>query len=122
MWGVCLCLLYCPVKPVNGESLVCPVQKFYVQFVVPLLIVGCKLGFYFLLSALTFLLSADLCQKVDDVISLKLTDYDVEWKHLYVASFTVDMVNCYVRRLLSISIPLSHLLCFPDLPLYATLQ
>ena len=56
------------------------------------------------------------------MVSLKFADYDVEWNHLYVASFTIDMVNRYVRKLLSVGIPLSHPLCFPDLPLYATLQ
>ena len=76
----------------------------------------------FLLSALTFLLPDDLCWKVGDVVLPKLADCDVEWKHLYVASFTIDMVNRYVRKLLSVGIPLSHPLCFPDLPLYATLQ
>ena len=122
MWGVCLCLLYCPVKLVNGESLVHPVQKFYVQFVVPLLLVEYMLSFEFLLSALTFLLPDDLCQKVGDVVWLKLADYDVEWKHLYVVSFTIDIMNYYARKLLSIGMPLSHPLCFPDLPLDATLQ
>ena len=56
------------------------------------------------------------------MVLLKLADYDVEWKHLYVASFTIDMVNCYARKLLSVGIPLSHALCFPDLLLYVTLQ
>ena len=43
--GVCLCQLYCLLKPVNGESLVCQVQMFYVLFVVLLLLVGCTLSF-----------------------------------------------------------------------------
>ena len=77
---------------------------------------------WLLIFALTFLLPADLCQKIGDVVSPKLADYDVEWKHLYVASFTIDIMNRYTRKLLSIGIPLSHPLCFPDLPLYATLQ
>ena len=64
----------------------------------------------------------DLCQKVDDVVLLRLVDYGIEWKHLYVASFTIDMVNRYVKELLSVGIPLSHPLCFLDLPLYVTLQ
>ena len=32
------------------------------------------------------------------------------------------MVNRYVKKLLSVCIPLSHTLCFLNLPLYATLQ
>ena len=31
-------------------------------------------------------------------------------------------MSCYARKLLSVGIPLSHTLCFLNLPLYATLQ
>ena len=51
---------------------------------------------------------------------LKLADYGIEWKHLYVASLTIDMVNHCTKKLLSIRIPLSHMLCFLNLSLYAT--
>ena len=71
---------------------------------------------------LNFSLVADFCQKVGVLVLLKLADYDIEWKHLYVASFTIDIMNHYMRKLLSVCIPLSHLLCFSDLLLYATLQ
>ena len=71
---------------------------------------------------LVFLLLVDLYQKVDDVAWLKLADYGVEWKHLYVASLTIDMVNWCTRKLLSVCIPLSHTLCFLNLSLYVNLQ
>ena len=124
MWEVNLNLnlLYHPLKPVNGESLVYLVGMFDVQFVVPLLLVECMLGFKFSLFALAFLLLVDLCQKVGDMALLRLADYGIEWKHLYVASLTIDMVNHCARKLLSVGIPLSHTLCFLNLLLYATLQ
>ena len=66
----------------------------------------------------------DLCLKVDIMVSPKLAGYDIQWKHLYVglAYFTINIMNHYTRKLLSIGIPLSHPLCFADLPLYAALQ
>ena len=50
-----------------------------------------------LLSALTFLLPADLFLKVGVAVSPKLADYDTEWKHLYVGLVysTIDMMNHY---------------------------
>ena len=49
----------------------------------------------FLLSALTFLWLTDLFLKVGVLVLLKFADYDIEWRHLYVASFTIDMMNHY---------------------------
>ena len=40
---------------------------------------------------LSFLLLAGLFLKVGVSVSLKLADYDIEWKHLHVESFTIDM-------------------------------
>ena len=101
---------------------VCLVGMFDVQFVVPLLLVECTLGFKFSLFALVFLLLVDLNQKVGDVAWLELADYGVEWKHLYVASLTIDMMNHCTRKLMSVCVPLSHTLCFLNLLLYVTLQ
>ena len=100
----------------------CLVGMFYVRFVMPLLQVECTLGFQFSLFAVVFLLLVDLYWKVGDVAWLKLADYGTEWKHLYVASLTIDMANHCTKKLLSIRIPLSHMLCFLNLLLYATLQ
>ena len=70
---------------------------FDVQFVIISLLIGYMHGFQFLLSALTFLLPADLFPKVGVTVSPKLADYDAEWKHLHVglAYFTIDMMNHY---------------------------
>ena len=80
-----------------------------------------------MLSALTFLLPADLFLKVGVKVSPKLADYDTEWKHLYVglAYFTIDMMYMmkhYTLKLLSVGIPLSHPLGLFDFLLYTTLQ
>ena len=97
---------------------------FDVQFVILFLLIGYMHGFQFLLSALTFLLPADLFLKVSVEVSPKLVDYYAEWKHLYVglAYFTIDMMDRYTLELLSIGIPLSHPLGLFDFLLYTTLQ
>ena len=64
----------------------------------------------------------NLSRKVGDVAWLKLADYGVEWKHLYVASLTIDKANYCTKKLLSVRIPLSHTLCFLNLSLYVALQ
>ena len=38
------------------------------------------------------------------------------------ASLTNDMVNRCAKKLLSVGVPLFHMLCFLNLPLYVTLQ
>ena len=70
----------------------------------------------------SFLLLVGLYRKVGDVAWLKLADYGIDWKHLYVASLTIDMANHFTKKLLSVRIPLSHTLCFLNLSLYVTLQ